>query len=36
MLETISKAAWTAVAVSVAVIMVNAAVKSVNNAKKGN
>lgn len=36
MLETISKAAWTAVAVSVAVIMVNAAVSSVKKNQKGN
>lgn len=35
MLDTISKAAWTVVAVSVAVIMVNAAANSVKK-NKGN
>lgn len=36
MLDTISKAAWTVVAVSVAVIMVNTAVNSVKKNQKGN
>ena len=36
MLDNISKAAWTVVAVSVAVIMVNTAVNSVKKNHKGN